>query len=104
MTLDEPFILSLNLRGSDQTFAFTCTLIHASEQVLRFRVIYKDKEMEVQKTLIPKKRFAWKLTKSNFAFNNEFAAENLNIIFDALDKLVKKPRSAVEYLQNKKSW
>jgi hypothetical protein len=102
MQVGDEFILPMQLRGADITFV--CRLIYASPQVLRFHLSYKTFEMELQKILIPKKRFAWKLTSCNFEFKSDYSGENLNIIFNHLDDVIKNPPSLLDYLRNKKSW
>lgn len=69
-----------------------------------YPISYKTKEMELQKILLPKTRFAWKLTHCNFEFKHEHAGENMNIVFKALDERIKNPPSLIEYISNKKSW
>ena len=102
MEAGEEFILPVMLRGAD--IGFTCRVTYASAQVLRFHLQYKTQEMELQKILLPKTRFAWKLTRCNFKFTHEHAGENLNIIFKQLDDIIIKPPSLLEYIRNKKSW
>ena len=102
MEIDEEFILPVYLRGAD--IQFVCKLTYTSAQVMRFHLKYKTQEMELQKILLPKTRFAWKLTKCNFKFTHEHAGENMNILFKALDDLIKNPPSLIEYIRNKKGW
>ena len=102
MEIGETFILPVQLRGAD--IQFVCKLTYASAQVMRFHLSYKTKEMELQKILLPKTRFAWKLTRCNFEFKHEHAGENMNIVFKALDERIKNPPSLNEYISNKKSW
>lgn len=102
MEAGETFILPVQLRGA--YIQFVCKLSYASAQVMRFHLTYKTQQMELQKILLPKKRFAWKLLSCNFEFKHEHAGENLQIIFKELDNWIKKPASQIEYLRNKKSW
>lgn len=102
MQAGEEFTIMAQLRGGD--FAFACTCIYESTQVLRFRLTYKTMEMEVQKILLPKTRFSWKLIRCNFDFKKEHAGENLNILFDHLDAAIKTPPPLLDYLRTKKSW
>jgi hypothetical protein len=102
MEIGEEFILPVLLRGAD--IHFVSKLTYASTQVMRFHLKYKTKEMEMQKILLPKTRFAWKLTHCNFEFKHEHAGENINIIFKALDEVIKNPPSLLEHIRNKKSW
>ena len=102
MEAGEEFIMPLQLRGADITFV--CRVTYASAQVLRFHLQYKNYEMELQKILLPKTRFSWKLTSCNFEFKSEYAGENINMIFNHIDDLIKNPPSLLEYMRNKKSW
>lgn len=102
MQSGDEFTILAQLRGGDFEFACTCT--YESAQVLRFRCTHKAMEMEVQKILIPKTRFAWKLIRCNFDFTKEHAGENLNRLFDHLDAAIKNPPSLLDYLRTKKSW
>ncbi len=102
MKVGESFLLPVQLRGGD--FDFDCRLVYASEQVLRFQLRFKTQEMELQKMLLIKTRFKWKLTNSNFEFKKAHAGENLNTLFHRLDGIISNPPSLPEYLKNKKSW
>ena len=102
MQAGDEFTILTQLRGGDFEFACTCT--YATVQVLRFSLTCKTMEMEVQKILLPKARFPWKLTRCNFQFTKKHAGENLNILFNHLDAAIKNPPSLLEYLKKKKSW
>jgi hypothetical protein len=102
MQTGDKFTLHAQLRGGD--FEFTCTCIYDSAQVLRFRLTHKKMEMEVQKLLLTKTRFKWKLMRCNFTFTKQHAGENLHKLFDRLDEQIKNPQSLLEYLNKKKSW
>lgn len=94
------FTLSVYLR--DEYPTYTCTLVYASTQVVRFHLTDGTREMTLQKIIFPKTRFAWKLTQSNHPFTSEHAGENLNLIFKALDDWMKDAPSWEEYWKGKK--
>lgn len=102
MQTGDEFTILAQLRGGD--FEFACTCIYDSAQVLRFRLTHKMMQMELQKILLPKTRFSWKLIRCNFEFTKDHAGENLNILFDQLDAAIKNPPSLLSYLRTKKSW
>jgi hypothetical protein len=71
-------------------------------QLLYSYLKYNTHEMELQKIILPKTRFCWKLTSCIFEFKSEGAGENINVIFNYLDDLIKNPPSLFEYPWNKK--
>lgn len=97
-----PFTLSVYLR--DEYPTYTCTLIYASTQVVRFHLTDGTREMTLQKIISPKTRFAWKLIQCSHPFTSEHAGENINLIFRALDDYMKDTPSWEEYWKGKKGW
>ena len=71
----------------------TATVFYKSEQVLRFRLSYQSKIMEVKKRLLIKSRQPWKILKVNFEFTGDEDGRLLSRLFWHLDDTIKaKPR------------
>ena len=62
--------------------------IYSSPQVLRFKLKWEDKEIEVQKFLLLKMRQPWRLLQTNFVFDAGWGRE-INHIFYHLDDYIK---------------
>ena len=71
----------------------TATVLYKSEQVLRFRLNFQDKILEVEKRLLIKSRQPWKILKADFHFIGANDGECLSRLFWHLDDTIKtKPR------------
>lgn len=71
----------------------TATVFYKSEQVIRFRLNYQEKTIEVEKRLLIKSRQPWKILKADFQFIGDDDGRSLSRLFWHLDDTIKaKPR------------
>jgi hypothetical protein len=80
-----------NIQKGD-TFSFMESIkaecIYSSEQVLRFKLTWDNKELHLQKFLLLKMRQPWRIIYYNFMFNEGWGRE-INKFFYHLDDYIK---------------
>lgn len=67
----------------------TAEVFYASEQVVRFRLKNKAKQIEVEKHLLIKSRQPWKILNSNFEFTGKDVGVRLTWLFKHLNRIIK---------------
>ena len=85
MEVGDSYIIPWRFRSVD----CTATVFYKSNQVLRFRLNFQDKILEVEKRLLIKSRQPWKILKANFEFNDADEGECLSKLFGHLDDTIK---------------
>lgn len=93
IVVGEQFEIIVNRWQDTRKFRMQVQCVHASEQVLRFKISAGNKEMMMEKLLM-KKSHPWKITHMNFQFegDDKTIAMAIKHIQDEIEYYIDPPR------------